>query len=226
MEPERPVFGEDDTVSEKARRLIAANKRTRDKALDLGGCALTKVPAEVRELERLQVLNLAGNELLADLAPLAGLSAVQIVLAYHTQVSDLAPLVALPALRMLDVSRTPVRDLSPLAGLSALQTLDVSNTEVRNLSPLTSLLRRGLPVKWSSWDRNGIYVKDCPLINPPPEIARQGNDAILNYFAERAKGGVDHLYEAKMLILGEGRAGKTSLLTRLYRPDQLRAHNH
>ena len=33
-------------------------------------------------------------------------------------------------------------------------------------------------------------------------------------------GEVDHLYEAKMLILGEGGAGKTSLLRRLYQPDQ------
>ena len=29
---------------------------------------------------------------------------------------------------------------------------------------------------------NGIYVEDCPLTNPPPEIVKQGNDAILNYF--------------------------------------------
>lgn len=29
---------------------------------------------------------------------------------------------------------------------------------------------------------------------------------------------MDHLYEAKMLILGEGGAGKTSLLRRLYQP--------
>ena len=49
---------------------------------------------------------------------------------------------------------------------------------------------------------------------------KQGNDAILNYFAEREQGGVDHFYEAKMLILGEGGAGKTSLLRRLYQPGQ------
>ena len=75
---------------------------------------------------------------------------------------------------------------------------------------------------WSSesWRGHGIYVEDCPLTNPPPEIVNQGNDAILNYFRERALGEVDHLYEAKMLILGEGGAGKTSLLRRLYQPDQ------
>ena len=49
---------------------------------------------------------------------------------------------------------------------------------------------------------------------------QQGNEAILNYFAERGKGEVDHLYEAKMLIVGEGGAGKTSLLRRLYKPDE------
>ena len=64
----------------------------------------------------------------------------------------------------------------------------------------------------------GIYVAGCPLVSPPPEIAQQGNDAILNYFRERDSGEVDHLYEAKMLILGEGGAGKTTLLRRLYRP--------
>ena len=77
-------------------------------------------------------------------------------------------------------------------------------------------------MRWSSetWRGHGIYVQDCPLTNPPPEIVNQGNDAILNYFRERALGEVDHLYEAKMLILGEGGAGKTSLLRRLYQPDQ------
>jgi hypothetical protein len=77
-------------------------------------------------------------------------------------------------------------------------------------------------VHWSSesWSDDGIYVEDCPLTNPPPEIVKHGNDAILNYFHERELGEVDHLYEAKMLILGEGGAGKTSLLRRLYQPEQ------
>ena len=83
-------------------------------------------------------------------------------------------------------------------------------------------IRRGCPVEWVQIGKGewGIYVKDCPLTNPPPEIVKQGNEAILNYFREREVSGVDHLYEAKMLILGEGGAGKTSLLRRLYQPDE------
>ncbi|MFN9914056.1 MAG: COR domain-containing protein, partial [Pirellulaceae bacterium] len=64
-----------------------------------------------------------------------------------------------------------------------------------------------------------IDVHGCPLINPPVEIVQQGSEAILGYFNEIELQGIDRLYEAKVLILGEGGAGKTSLLRRLYRTD-------
>jgi hypothetical protein len=43
---------------------------------------------------------------------------------------------------------------------------------------------------------------------------------MLNYFQEKSGQGVDHLYEAKLLIVGEGGAGKTSLIRRLYQKGQ------
>lgn len=58
------------------------------------------------------------------------------------------------------------------------------------------------------------------MTNPPAEIIKQGNAAILNFFAEKITQGVDRLYEAKMMLIGEGGAGKTSLLCRLYQPNQ------
>ncbi|MGC2108911.1 MAG: COR domain-containing protein [Candidatus Korobacteraceae bacterium] len=195
-------------------------------------------------LSTLQTLYISGTQV-SDLAPLAGLSALQTLVVSRTQVSDLAPLAGLSALQTLDIWGTEVSDVAPLAGLSALQSLNISNTwqvidlaplaglpalqrldisrsQVSDVAPLIELIRRGLPVKWSSdsWGGDGIYVEGCPLTIPPPEIVNQGNDAILNYFRERALGEVDHLYEAKMLIVGEGGAGKTSLLRRLYQPSE------
>jgi hypothetical protein len=58
------------------------------------------------------------------------------------------------------------------------------------------------------------------LVRPSPEVVKQGHDAVLNYFREAEAQGVDQLFEAKVLIVGEGGAGKTSLLRRLYKPDQ------
>ena len=129
--------------------------------------------------------------------------------------SDVPPLASLSALQWLRLSNTLVSDVTPLARLSAFLTLDFAFTHVSDLSPLLDLIRSGCPAKWSSRSGGpGIHVENCPLTNPPPEIVQQGNDAFLSYFAERAKSGVDQLYEAKMLIVGEGGAGKTSLLRR------------
>jgi internalin A len=225
-----------------ARQLIAENKSSKDTFLDLGNCGLNEIPAEVSDLVWLERLSLAhrcfkwdgqhwqhigksrnfgDRNRLSHLGPLAALTGLRELYLSGTLVPDLAPLADLAGLQKLDLSKTQVTDLAPLVGLRCLQWLDVSNTKVTDLAPLIALLRGGLPVKsyLSRVQGNGISVEDCPLTNPPPEIAAQGNEAILNYFAER-QGGVDHLYEAKMLIVGEGGAGKTSLLTRLYSPDE------
>lgn len=98
--------------------------------------------------------------------------------------------------------------------------LNLEQTKVQDLSPLRPLLERGIEAKWKGYQfENGINVYNCPLIHPPPEIVQQGHEAVLNYLREIEAQGEDHLYEAKVLILGDGGAGKTSLMRRLYRAD-------
>ncbi|NTV66504.1 MAG: TIR domain-containing protein [Chlorobaculum sp.] len=104
--------------------------------------------------------------------------------------------------------------------LEKLSTLNIANSEVSDLSPLKSMILSGLPVKWPDkwWNGPGIYVEACPLSIPPVEIAQQGPEAVLNYFREIEEQGTDRLFEAKLLIVGEGGAGKTSLLRRMFMP--------
>jgi hypothetical protein len=52
--------------------------------------------------------------------------------------------------------------------------------------------------------------------NLPPEVIRQGKNAILNYLTELEQAGTEYLYEAKMLIVGQPRAGKISLCRKLF----------
>lgn len=112
-----------------------------------------------------------------------------------------------------------VTDISFLKGSNALQTLNISGNAVQDLSALRHLMEKGVAVKWKK-SGSGILVEECPLGTPPPEIVKEGNRAILNYFEEQDKQGTDTLYEAKLLILGEGGAGKTSLCSRLLYPEQ------
>jgi small GTP-binding protein len=60
-----------------------------------------------------------------------------------------------------------------------------------------------------------LHLEGNPLTSPPIEIAAQGISAIRNYFKKSAKTGGRTLYEAKLMIVGQGSVGKTCLMKRL-----------
>ena len=111
--------------------------------------------------------------------------------------------------RLSIVENKDVCDIGPLAGLTALRRLNVSKTSVSDLGPFADRIADGWPVRWERWSReDGLFVEDCPLVRPTVEIAQQGPEAVRNYFRELAAQGEDFLYEAKLLILGEGGRGR------------------
>lgn len=179
--------------------------------------------ADLSPLEGLRNLHLLDIRFtqVADLSALMSLSNLQVLYAGRTQISNLSPLANLSKLQRLYVWNTKITDISPLTSLSYLQGIDISDTHVSDLRPLRALIENGLSVEWindENWNCNGVNVENCPLTNPPVTIVQQGNAAILNYFHEKQAQGTDHIYEAKLLLVGEGGAGKTSLLRRLYQP--------
>ena len=133
--------------------------------------------------------------------------------------SDLTPLKDLTQLQMLDVNSTQVSDLTPLKDLSQLQQLSVSSTQVSDLTSLKKIIAKGIVVKWSHF-RGDIQVENCPLTNPPKEIVEQGNEAILSYWQQiEDQGGTETINEAKLIIVGEGGTGKTTLFEKLQNPN-------
>jgi internalin A len=104
-------------------------------------CSYSQVSnlAPLAGLVALQRLDCSRTQV-SDLAPLSGLVALQQLSCSYTRgVSDLAPLSGLTALQQLDCGGTQVSDLAPLSGLTGLQRLDCSSTQVSDLAPLSGL---------------------------------------------------------------------------------------
>jgi len=132
----------------------------------------------------------------------------------RTHVSDLAPLKDLNNIEQLYFDYTPVKDLEPLSKKTNAKELYFSYSQISDLSPLKTLIEKEIPIKWDSrffTGEPGIFIKDCPLIIPPVEFAMEGNEAILEYF-DQLDGNHKLLNEVKIIFLGEGAAGKTSLI--------------
>jgi len=64
---------------------------------------------------------------------------------------------------------------------------------------------------------NNINLKGNPLVKPPIELADDDDniEKIRNYFDDLNKFGEDYLHEVKLIILGDERAGKTTLMRTL-----------
>jgi internalin A len=77
-----------------------------------------------------------------------------------------------------------------------------------------------MEIQWGEGYKGGyIYLQDNPLKTPPPEIVKQGKAAINNYFDQLREQEEDYLFEAKMLIVGEPGAGKTSMAWKIENPN-------
>jgi len=151
-----------------------------------------------------------------------------------TQVNSLEPLAGLKALQSLACSWTPVSSLEPLAGLTALQLLNCSHTQVSSLEPLAGLTAL-----------QSLYCYNCPIAAIPDWLSHEQHPALEELFLgnDQAISGVDpkvlsqhyndnclprlrahfrdlaagaaELPDIKLIVLGNGRIGKTQICNRL-----------
>ena len=208
--------------------------------LDLDNNQLEDLPAEIVNLTNLTGLYLANNrleDLPAEIVNLTNLTRLDLD---NNQLEDLpAEIVNLTHLTRLVLSGNQLKDLpAEIGNLTHLTRLYLTNNrledlpvEIGNLTDLTELDLRNnqlkeipinlannfldIGIKWEySPFENGLYLTDNPLEFPPPEIIKSGTEALKNYFKSIEKN-KKVLNEVKVLLVGEGAAGKTSLLKQL-----------
>jgi internalin A len=158
------------------------------------GCGKTKYPTShpLKELHNLTGLSLSGN-----------------------QISDLSPLKELHNLTSLYLWENQISDLSPLKELHNLTSLYLWENQISDLRPLYETIKANENIRLFctnySYDDNVFTFGDNPLDSPPKEIIEQGREEVLRYFESKE---LIEVNECKVLVVGEGESGKTTLIKR------------
>ena len=130
------------------------------------------------------------------------------------QFDDLSPLLKLPNLRHLDIRCSDSVDLQLLTQLKNLESLK-----------LNAFFHTNFPFELLSLPHlTHLGVKGSRFLNVPQELTNQDNSlSFLRAYHHDLQQGSYPAYEAKQLIVGNGRVGKTSLLKALYQLDTFNA---
>lgn len=198
-------------------------------SLDLAYTEVTDLSA-LSGLQGLQRLNLSGTGV-EDLSALSGLKYIQGLELAGTEVTDLSVLSGFRNLQSLDLSNTRVTCLSVLSDLQGLQSLDLSRTEVADLTVLS-----GLQNLWNLnlyGCRPTVTAALIRVIANHPSLSRLVVDKAVGIPREILSGaeysdclprlkaylseldlGSETENEVKVILLGNGRVGKTQLCRR------------
>ncbi len=153
---------------------------------------LKQLPEEITLLQYLQRLDLRNNQLTQLPKKIAQLSKLQ----------------------SLDLSSNQLTQLpKEIAQLHHLHDLDLTYNQLTKLPK--EITQLNLEIGWQKahpWER--IFLAGNPLQSPPPEIIEQGKQAVIDYFNALSQE-KSPLNECKLLIVGQGAVGKTSLVNRL-----------
>jgi internalin A len=202
---------------------------SRLESLDLSENKITVLPEELSRLERLHELQLSKNAIRHFPDSFGKLTGLQTLIASKNEI-ELIPMsiATLPNLLTLIISDNKLSQIpNEIWRAEQLKYLDVSGNRIsiipRTISKCSRLTRllvssnriEFLPpnlvelarLQYFEFDRN-------PLKSPPTEVSLQGMDAVLSFLEELHTADGER-FDAKVLLLGQGGVGKTSLLRRV-----------
>jgi internalin A len=174
----------------------------------------------LENLKSLQQLHLNNNQIKA-LNGIENLNHLKQLYVNYNQIQSLDGIESLASLLQLNVRNNQIQSLKGIERVVSLTHIDIRDNKINNIKPLVYFLGRddcplAIVLDYSRYSHAcSIYLENNPLTIPPKEIVYRSNKDIVNYFKDIEEQGIEYLYEAKMLIVGQPRAGKTSLRRKL-----------
>ncbi len=199
--------------------------------LHLWGNPLLTLPVEIERLARLTMLNMGRSRMTEIPDGIWRLSGLERLIVDRTEVIAVSPEIGrLRKLKYVNLHNNRLRSLPAEIGrLGRLLTLILHHNAITHLPPEVGDLRQlrqldlrhnqlvSLPPEIGQLARlETLDVSENPLALPPEILARTDNPtAIVTYYLEHLDGRKQPLNEAKMVLVGQGGVGKTSLVKRL-----------
>ena len=174
---------------------------------------LDHFPMVISQLRNLQFLNLRNNELNQLPSEISQLTNLQFLYIGDNKLSQCSEEVGqLTNLQSFDLSGNQLSELPPEIGqLTNLQSFDLSGNQLSELPPEIGQL-----TNLQSFDLSGNQLSELPLeIMEYSKNRKQAAEHIPRYYRQISEQKIEQLYEAKLLIVGEGGAGKTSLAKKI-----------
>ncbi len=181
------------------------------------------------KLTSLNTLYLSSNEI-KDISVLSKLTSLNTLILSSNGLKDISVLSKLTSLNTLNLSSNGLKDISVLSKLTSLNTLNLSSNGLKDisvLSKLTSLKELNLSSNeikdincFKHWGGGQLFLFNNPISHIEKEIF--GNSSRYNcrrslqdYWLAIEKYGETKNLQFKVLLLGNGRVGKSSVADRL-----------
>ncbi len=209
--------------------------------LSLGGNQINVIPESIRQLVDLKNLELSRNNISVIPDSIAQLSNLQILRLWSNRISIIPD--SISQMRNLKSLELRFNQVSVIPGaiceLNNLQHLDIAANNIKNIpSSISQMLELQSLILWCNQigtipDSINLLTKLKKLdlrgnpLSVPSELlesteygqAPQAKTILDYYFTTRDPNQTQTLYEAKLLLVGEGGAGKTSLANKILNPN-------
>ncbi|PCI29610.1 MAG: hypothetical protein COB67_03805 [SAR324 cluster bacterium] len=180
--------------------------------LDIHSNQLKLFPESISKLQNLQTLNIALNGLKHFPESISKLQNLQTLNIYSNQFKHFPESITkLRKLHTLDISYNQLKHFpESITKLEKLRQLKLEGNQLQIVPPwiLDCPALENLELKGYG------FQTENPVCFPPKEVAFQGLEAIRAFYQDLEKGGQTN-NEAKLILIGNGGTGKTSLVKRL-----------
>ncbi|MEO0707307.1 MAG: COR domain-containing protein [Cyanobacteria bacterium J06649_5] len=182
-------------------------------SLDLCNTQLKSLPAEIGQLTNLRSIDFRNTQLKSLPAEIGQLANLQSLDLSSTQIESLpAEIGRLTNLQLLNLGDTQLKILPAEIGqLTDLRSLYLSGTQLRSLPAEIGQLTKVTSLHLSGTQLRSLPAEIRKYCNDPEQAAIE----LPRYYRQLLEQETELLCEAKLLIVGEGGAGKTSLAKKI-----------